>query len=66
MVSLTDINAKLASVMTGIAHLQVDVDKIYTYLDTLVTHTESPHLLPPMTFRDILENIKEVWHNTDN
>ena len=45
MVSLTDINARLALVQMGITCIQVDIDKIYTYLDTLATHTVSPLLL---------------------
>ena len=42
MVSLTDINARLASVWTGITCIQINVEMIYTYLDTIVTHTVSP------------------------
>ena len=34
MVSLTDINARLASVQKGITCIQIDIDTIYTYLDT--------------------------------
>ena len=39
------INARLALVQTGITCIQVDIDQIYTYLDTLATHTMSPLLL---------------------
>ena len=39
-------------------HRQTDVDKIYTYLETLATHTVSSLLLHPSTLREILENIK--------
>ena len=58
MVSLTDINAKLASTQTGITHMQTYVDKIYTYLETLAIYTVSPPLLLPSSLREILENIK--------
>ena len=56
MVSFTDINARLASVWAKIANIQIVVDKIYTFLDTLATHTMSPLLHPPSHqryFRDI-------------
>ena len=43
---------------TGITHIQIDVDKICTYLKTLATHTVSPLLLPLSTFSEVLENIK--------
>ena len=46
MVSLTDISARLASICAGITCIQIDIDKIYTHLDTLVTHTVSPLLSP--------------------
>ena len=58
MVSLTDISARLASVQTEITHIQIDIDKIDTYLDILATHTVSPQLLPPSTLQEIMENIK--------
>ena len=35
MVSLTDINARLASIWTGISHIQIDVNTIYSYFDML-------------------------------
>ena len=57
MVSLTDISVRLGSVMIGITHIQIDVDKIYTYLFTMATHSMSPLLCPPLTDREILENI---------
>ena len=31
IVSLTDINVRLASVQTGITCIRIDIDKIYTY-----------------------------------
>ena len=37
---------------------QIHVDKMYAYLDTLVTHAVSPLLLLPLALRGILENIK--------
>ena len=58
MAPLTDISARLAFVWKGITPIQIDFDKIYVYLDTLVTHTMSPLSLIPSTIREILENIK--------
>ena len=43
---------------TKISHIQIDVDIIYTYLETLAMHTVSPLLFPFLTFREILENVK--------
>ena len=40
--SVSDINIRLASIRTEIAHVQVDIDNIYSYLETLVTHVISP------------------------
>ena len=39
--SLTDINAREASLRTGITCIQTDVDKIFTYLEMLATHIVS-------------------------
>ena len=58
IVSMTDINARLASGWIWITCMQNDVDKMCTYLDTLVTHTMSPQLLHPSTCREILDYIK--------
>ena len=58
MVLLVDINARLASVGTGITHIQTDIDKIYIYSDTLMIHSVSPLLLSPSALRKSLENIK--------
>ena len=57
-VSLNDTNAWLALVQTGITHKQDNVDKIYTYLESLVTHTVSPLLISPLTLMESLENFK--------
>ena len=38
--------------------IQIDVDKIYTYLYRLVAKAVPPMLLPPLTLREILEYIK--------
>ena len=35
MVFMTTINARLASVWTGIPHIQTTVNKIFTYLETV-------------------------------
>ena len=58
MVSLADINATLFTVQTRITHIQNSMDKVNTYLDSLVTHTVSVLLLPTSILRKILENIK--------
>ena len=58
MVSLTDINARLASILKRIKHIEIDNDKMYAYLDTLVTHTVFPLLLPPSILREMLDNIE--------
>ena len=42
MIMLPDINARLASIQTAITHIQRDVDKIYTYPESLATQTVSP------------------------
>ena len=52
MASLGDFNARLASVWTGITHIKIDVDKIYTYLDLLLTHN-IPSVTSSSTFREI-------------
>ena len=52
IVSFTNINDRLASVQKGIAHIQIDVDKIYTYLSMLATYTVSSLLLPSLTLRE--------------
>ena len=62
MVSLTDINARLPSVQTGIAYIQTDIYKIYTFLDTLCTTYHVSSITSPFNPPgEILENIKEVW-----
>ena len=66
MVSLTNINARLISLWTGITHIQIDIDKICTFLDTLLVHIVSLLFLSPSVLRNILENIKQVWHNIPN
>ena len=38
--------------------MQIDIDKIYTYLDTFMTHTVSCLLLSPSALGGFLENIK--------
>ena len=58
MISLTDTNARLASIWTRITCIQIYIIKIDTYLDTLVTYTVSYLLLPPLNPREVLENIK--------
>ena len=58
MVSMSDISARLASIQTGITYIQINFNKIYTYLDALIIHTVSPFLLPSSTLGEILENIK--------
>ena len=45
MTYLSDINARLVSVQTEITHIQIDADKIYTYLEMLAKQTVSPLLL---------------------
>ena len=59
MLSLTDISARLASIPTGITHIQADVDKIYMYLVMLLTHTVSALLCAPSNLREVLENIRK-------
>ena len=49
--------AKLASWRKGIIHIEMDVDTVYTYLETLATHTISPLLFFPSTAIEVLENI---------
>ena len=39
MVSFTNINAGLVSVLTEIIHIQIGIDKIYTFLDALAMHS---------------------------
>ena len=55
LLSLTDINARLATIRTGISHIQTDVDKIYTYLKTLATHAVS-HCYFLLQHSEVLEN----------
>ena len=59
MLSLTDINARLASIRTRITHMEMNVDKIYTYLETFTTHTISPWFIHLSKLREVLENIKK-------
>ena len=40
---------------------QLDVDDIYTYFETLATHSVSPSLFLPSNLREMLEDIKEAW-----
>ena len=47
MLSLTDITDRLASIRTGITHIQIGIYKIPTYLKTLATHTIFQLKLPP-------------------
>ena len=54
--SLTDINARLASIWTEIIHIKVDIDNIYIYLETLFL----PLFFPPCNLQQILENIKRA------
>ena len=48
LIYLTDVYTRVAASHTGIIHLQVDVDKIYTYLKALVTHAITPILIAPL------------------
>ena len=57
MVSLTDISASLAYAWAENTCIQIDIDKMYTYLDILVTYNVS-FTIVPFTMKDILENIK--------
>ena len=59
MMSLTYINARFASIQTGITHIHIDIHNIYTYLETLATHTVSSLLLHPSNLREMFENIKQ-------
>ena len=43
---LIDSNARVASAWTGITGIQIDINKICTYLDTLTTYKVPPLLLP--------------------
>ena len=58
ILSLTDINARLASIRTGITCIQTDMDKIYSYFKTLANCTISFLILPSSTIRKVLQNIK--------
>ena len=60
MMSLTDIHARLASILAGITCIKVGVDNIYTYLELLATYTAFPLLFPPSILREILKNIKSM------
>ena len=64
MPSLADINARLASITTGITHLQMDVGKIYTYLKMLAMHTIFPLPLPSSTQRSVVIYKKKRMANT--
>ena len=64
MRSLTDINARLRSTEIGVAHIHVDVDNNYRYLETLAIHTISPLLHTPSKLREMLKTLKEVWPKT--
>ena len=46
-----DIIPRLPSVQTGTIFIQINIEEIYTYLDTVVTHTVFPLLLPTLTLR---------------
>ena len=46
MVSLTDINTRLDSIGRGITCIGIDVDKIYTYLEMLATHSVNSFASP--------------------
>ena len=60
MLAFNYINAGLASSQIGINCIKTNVDKIYTYLEMLTTHTMFPSLLPPSTSKEVLENINKV------
>ena len=49
LLSLTTINARLASIGKGIPYTEADMEKIYTCLEMLTIHTISPLLHPPST-----------------
>ena len=59
MISLTDINARLASIWTGITHIQVDVANIYTYLETLATHIVFSLLLAPSSLSKMFKKYQK-------
>ena len=56
---MININARCASIWTGITQIQTDVDKIYMYLKILATHTISLLLLHPFTLREVLEDVNK-------
>ena len=66
MVSLTDINSRFASIQRGITHIQMDIDRMYTDLGALASHTVSLLLLTPLTLKNSWKTPKEVWNNTLN
>ena len=63
MMSLTDINSRLASIQTGINCIQVIISTTYTYLETLAFHPVSTLLPPPSNLREMLKKLKETWPN---
>ena len=57
LVCIADIKARIAALVTGTTHIQVDVGKTYSYLDGLATHTVAPILILPSDLRQILLNL---------
>ena len=49
----------LSRLNNGIISLQENVDKIYEYLRTMVSHEVNPLVLPPEALRKVLQSIKE-------
>ena len=63
MLSLTYINGRVASISTGHAYIHMDIDKMYTHLETLATHTVSLLLFPPSKLKKCWKNIRGKAQN---
>ena len=59
LLSLADVKARIAALNTAITDIQVDVDKVWNYLDALANHTVTPTLIPPLDIGQLISDVKE-------
>ena len=59
LISLADVKTRIAALHTGISHIQLDVKKVYNYLNAVASRAVTPILIPPSDLTQILTDIKE-------
>ena len=59
LISLANVKARVASFHTGITLIQVDINKVFNYLNALSTLIVIPILIAPSYSRQLHSDVKE-------